>query len=127
MTFHDAIRLIKRGDVIEVRRQLESGLDPNFMNEIGTTMLMLSAIEGKTAIGSILIESGAEIDLENKMQDTALSLAAWYSHPKFVSLLLERGASVKRIREAGSLDSFLAWVEEHCEMTSEQLRNLRNA
>ncbi len=126
MTFLDAIQLIKKGDVIEVRHALESGLDPNFSNERGTTVLMLSAIEGKTSIGGLLIDNGADIDRENSMRDTALSLAAWFAHPKFVKLLLERGASVEGIRKNGRIDSFIEWVEAHCGMTSEQLSQLLN-
>src|SRR5450631_4495353 len=105
MTFLEAIRLIKKGDLLELRHALDGGLDPNYSNEIGTTLLMLAAMEGNSAAGGILIDKGAELDRENSHHDSALSLAAWFAHPKFVRLLLVRGASVDRIRDRGSLDS----------------------
>lgn len=125
MTFLEAIRLIKTGDVIELRRSLDGGLDPNYTNEIGTTILMLAAMEGNTALGGLLIDKGAELDRENNMRQSALPLAAWFKHPKFVRMLLDRGVSLDRIRDTGSLDSFLGWVENYCGMTSEQISKLR--
>jgi ankyrin repeat protein len=119
------IRMIKMGDTIELRHALDGGLDANHSNEIGTTLLMLAAMEGNTAIGGLLIDRGAELDRENKMRDSALTLAAWFKHPKFVRLLLDRGVSLGRIRDSGSLDSFLGWVETNCGMTSEQISQLR--
>ena len=127
MTYLDAIRLIKRGDTVEVRTALDGGLDPNFSNEIGTTILMLAAMEGKTPIVGILIDHGAQLDRVNGMRDSALTLAAWFAYPKVVKLLLERGASLDHIRKSGSFDSFMQWVEMHCGMTTEQLSHLRSA
>ena len=85
MTFLEAIRPIKTGDVIELRRSLDGGLNPNYTNEIRTTLLMLAAMEGNTALGGLLIDKGAELDRENKMQDSALTLAAWFKHPQIRS------------------------------------------
>jgi ankyrin repeat protein len=126
VNFIETIRLIKIGDTIELRHALDGGLDPNHSNEIGTTLLMLAAMEGNTAIGGLLIDRGAELDRVNKMRDSALTLAAWFKHPKFVRLLLDCGASLGHIRDGGSLDSFLRWVEDYCGMTSEQTSQLRN-
>jgi hypothetical protein len=124
MAFLAAIRLIKTGDVIELRHALDGGLDPNYSNEIGTTLLMLAAIEGNAALGGLLIERGAELDRENNMRDSALTLAAGFKHPKFVRLLLDRGVCLDRIRDAGSLDSFIGWVQDYCGMTRDQIRQL---
>lgn len=125
MAFVEAIRLIKKGDVIELRHALDDGLDPNHSNDIGTTLLMLAAMEGSVAMGSLLIDMGAELDRENNMHDCALSLAARFVHPKFVRLLLERGASLDWIRDGALLASFLGWVEANCGMPSEKISQLR--
>ena len=117
--------MIKTGDLIELRHALDSGLDPNYSNEIGTTLLMLAAMEGNPATGGLLIDRGAELDRENAHHNTALTLAAWFTHPKFVRLLLDRGVSLVRLRDQGSIDSFLDWVEANCGMTSEQIDSLR--
>jgi ankyrin repeat protein len=125
MVFLEVIRLIKKGDVFELRHALEDGLNPNHSNEIGTTLLMLAAMEGNTATGGLLIDRGAELDRENDRHDSALTLAAWFRHPKFVRMLLDRGASLDRIRDNGSLDSFFRWVEKYCGVTTERINDLR--
>jgi ankyrin repeat protein len=127
VVFIEAIRLIKRGDVFALRHALDSGLDPNHSNEIGTTLLMLAAMEGNTAMCHLLIDRGADLDKENEHRDSALLFAALFKHPKFVRILLDRGASLDRIRQSGSLDSFFTWVETYCGMTSEQISRLRGA
>jgi ankyrin repeat protein len=93
MTFDDAHRLIKKGDVIGLRRALDEGLSPNLANRFSWTLLMLSAIEGHTRIGELLIARGADLDKTNRVGETALSLAAHKGHLRFVRLLLSAGTT----------------------------------
>jgi ankyrin repeat protein len=125
MTFIEAIRMIKRGDLLRVRHELDAGLDPNLSNEFDSTILMLAAIEGNTAIGRLLIERGAELDRENKLHDNAISLAAMLGHAAFVKLLLDCGASLEQLQKRGSLESFLSWAETYCAVTSAQMDKMR--
>ena len=60
MTFDEATRVIKRGDTVHLRKELEEGLAPNLSNHYAWTLLMLAAMEGDTSIGRLLIEKGAE-------------------------------------------------------------------
>src|SRR5580692_11519327 len=89
MTFDEASKLIKKGDIIRLRKELQDGLSPNLANQYSWTLLMIAALEGNTSIGSLLIESGAELDSRNKSHATALSWAAHTGHSSFVSPLLE--------------------------------------
>lgn len=125
MTFEEAIRLIKKGDAISLRHALDEGLDPNTSNHLNSTILMLAAMEGNTAMGRLLIGRGADVNRENNLRDTALTLAAMLGHAAFVKLLLDSGASTERIRERGALDSFLDWVERYCKVSDAEMRNLR--
>ena len=84
MTFDEATRVIKRGDTVHLRKELEEGLGPNLSNHYAWTLLMLAAMEGDTSIGRLLIEKGADLDRRNNHRDTALSLAAHTGHPSFV-------------------------------------------
>src|SRR5580700_10727660 len=95
MTFDEASKLVKKGDIIRLRKELQDGLNPNMVNQYSWTLLMIAALEGNTSIGSLLIESGAELDRRNQFHDTALSLAALTGHPSFVGLLLSSGASLE--------------------------------
>jgi ankyrin repeat protein len=93
MTFEDAHRRIRRGDLIALRNALDAGLDPNLANQFSWTLLMLAASEGNTQIGEMLFAKGAEVERQNNFGETALSLAAHKGHERFVDWLLRIGAT----------------------------------
>ena len=61
MTFDEAIKIIKRGDIVHLRKELEEGLSPSLCNQHSWTLLMIAAMEGNTSIGRLLIEKGADL------------------------------------------------------------------
>lgn len=93
MTFEQAHRLIKRGQVAALEKAIPSRIDPNASNRFGWTLLMLAALEGNTRIGSFLLERGADVGPLNNFGESALSLAAHKGHLPFVKLLKAHGAS----------------------------------
>ena len=93
MTFDDAHRLIKKGDIAGIRRAIDGGLDVNLLNRFSWSLLMLAASEGNVGLGRLLISRGASIEQTNDAGETALSLAAQQGHSRFVQLLLRAGAS----------------------------------
>ena len=93
MTFDEAHRCIKRGDLASLNRALDDGLDPNLANRFAWTLLMLVAMEGSTRIAEALFAKGAKINATNDFGDTALSLAAHAGHVKLARWLLSVGAS----------------------------------
>lgn len=123
MTFDDASKLIKKGDIISLRKELRDGLSPNLTNQYSWTLLMSAALEGNTSIGSLLVESGAELDTRNKFRDTALSLAAHSGHPSFVHLLLTSGASLECHPCGDTFDDWLNWACRYGRC-SEKIREL---
>lgn len=76
MTFDEAHRCIKRGDIVSLREAIDRGLDSNLSNRFSWTLLMLAALHRNTAIGRILVLRGANIDAINDFGETALSIAA---------------------------------------------------
>jgi len=110
MTFDEASKLIKNGDIIHLRKELQYGLSPNMANQYSWTLLMIAALEGNTSIGSLLIASGAELDRRNKFHETALSLAAHSGHSSFVGLLLTGGASLECHPSGNTFDAWLNWA-----------------
>jgi ankyrin repeat protein len=92
MTFDEIHRLIKKGDVVGLRHELDAGVSPNLCNHFAWTLLMLASLEGNTSAGRLLISRGAERDVANDFGETALSLAAQKGHAPFVRLMLESGA-----------------------------------
>jgi ankyrin repeat protein len=97
MIFEEIHHLIKHGNVIALRRELDNGLDPNLSNKLSWSLLMLVALEGNTQLGELLISRGADINRRNKFGDTALSLAAHKGFLSFMQLLLDRGASSRGV------------------------------
>ncbi len=93
MTFDNAHKLIKKGDVLALRRELDSGVSPDLSNQFSWTLLMLAAIEGNTTMGELLVSRGANVNRTNSFGETALSLAAHGGHVPFIHLLLTNGAS----------------------------------
>jgi uncharacterized protein len=110
MTFDEASKLIKKGDIVPLREVLHDGLSANLANQYGWTLLMVAALEGNTSIGSLLIENGAELDRRNNFQDTPLSLAAHTGHPSFVGLLINAGASLECHPFGNTFDVWLNWA-----------------
>jgi ankyrin repeat protein len=111
MDFDGLSKAIKKGDVVRVRRYLDSGGDADLSHKFGCTLLMCAAFEGNTAVGTELIRHGAQLNLLDKQGWTALSHAAHKRHPGFVELLCKSGASL----DAGGspFESFLDWTSEY--------------
>lgn len=125
MDFNEVEKAIKRGDVIRIRRFLDSGGDANLSNRFGWTLLMLAALEGNTAIGRILVEYSAQLDQRNKFGDTALSLATHTGHPGFVELLISSGASLYGHPFGSSYETFLDWAARYGTGTAEAMVKIK--
>ena len=108
MTFDDAHKLIKKGDVLALRRELDSGMSPDLSNQFSWTLLMLAAMEGNAAMGDLLVSRGANVNETNDFGETALSLAAHGGHLPFVRLLLTRGACTDCRPHGTTLEGWLS-------------------
>lgn len=125
MTFDEVNRVIKKGDLSRLRRELDGGLSPNLCNQYSWTLLMLAAIKGNTSIGGLLIEKGAQLDTRNNHRGTALSLAAHSGHPSFVRLLLASGASLECYPFGSNLEVWLDWLGEYSTCPPKELKRIR--
>lgn len=90
----DARQSIQLDDVSGVRDDLRRGLDVNFIDEDGNSLLMLAAKEGSTKSAAALLSAGARIHPNNAVGDNALLLATFWGHEGIVDLLLARQASL---------------------------------
>jgi uncharacterized protein len=107
MSFEELHRLIKNGDLVSLRQQLDEGSSTNTSNRHSWNLLMLAALEGNTSIGDLLISRGAPINSMNDLGETPLSLAAHKGHAPFVQLLLSHGASKDCRPHGHSLEDWL--------------------
>ncbi|HZC27229.1 MAG TPA: ankyrin repeat domain-containing protein [Actinopolymorphaceae bacterium] len=86
-----------------VRVLLDSGADPNVLDESGANALHHAAAADDLASAEALIEAGADLDLRDR--EHASSPVLWaenFHHREMVQLLLRRGARVN-LQEAGKL------------------------
>src|SRR4051794_5648099 len=85
--FDELHRRIKSGDLIELRSQLDAGLDPNLKNRFGWTLLMVTALKGRMDLLELLISRGADPRAKNQFGDSAESLARHQKHERAADFL----------------------------------------
>jgi ankyrin repeat protein len=94
------------GDKEKVIELLEDGEDPNKMNEIGDSALLLAVANEQLEIIPILLEQGADPNLQDESSWTALMSAVMTENPEIGKLLLESGANpnLKDENEMSAID-----------------------
>lgn len=90
----DTLQAIKLDDAEGVMEGLQRGLDVNFVDEDGNSLLMLAARDGSTQSAATLINAGAKTYLSNAYGDDALLLATFGGHEAIVDMLLAKRASL---------------------------------
>lgn len=90
----DTIQSINVGDIRGIQDGIRRGLDVNFADATGTTMLMFAARSGNSESVELLIKAGARVYPNNVFGDTALLIATYGGHEKIVDMLLSKGASI---------------------------------
>jgi len=83
----------RKGDLKEVRRQLDWGVDVNSKTfRMRLTALHRAAGNGHADIVELLLEKGADVNIRNEGGSTPLHWAARNGHTKVMKILLENGA-----------------------------------
>lgn len=88
-----ALYVALRGQSLSVAQELAAApkLDPNAVNAVGETPLMMAALRGQVPIMETLIARGAAV---HKDGWAPIHYAASSEEPKAVALLLDRGAPI---------------------------------
>lgn len=102
----DFAGLLRRGNVTELTRALDSGVPVNARDAQGNTPLMLAAIYAEAPAVKLLLSRGAEVNVTNCDGVTPLMRAA--TDAEKVRLLLERGAEVNARAASGNTALMLA-------------------
>jgi ankyrin repeat protein len=121
MTHDEAHRLIKKGDIVSLRHEIDGGMSPDLSNRFSWTLLMLAALEGNTAVGELLISRGADINKTNDFGETALSLAAHGGHTEFIRVLLDHGSSTDCRPHGATLEN---WMEVASGLPKDKIRSI---
>ena len=81
------IRAISSGNVQQVQRLIQSGVNVNIATLSGKTPLMLAAFTGYADIVQLLINAGAETQARDREGNTALSIAERKGYTRITALL----------------------------------------
>jgi hypothetical protein len=81
---------------------LARGVDVNYANQSGVTALMLTAVEGDTALMTTLLKQGAKVDAQNVNGSTPLVYAAGAGQRAAVEMLLRAHADPNLRNKAGT-------------------------
>jgi ankyrin repeat protein len=91
----DLHRAVVKGDLLELRRLLNDGLDPNLQDATGMTPLHFAAQEWHPDLAQTLLEGGARVDVQAHSGNTALFDAVYNSRGRgeVIEVLLTHGAN----------------------------------
>lgn len=109
-------RAAAAGDVNEVKRLLDRGININAREEEQETPLMYAAAEGKTEVVELLIARGADINALSVNGETALARAVGRRSLETVALLLDRGADIEKAASGGGTPLMYAAGNSDLEM-----------
>ena len=84
----------EEGDVEEIERQLESGVDVNAYSQPHGTPLSVAAYNGRVNVVELLLKKHAEVNGYYGRRETALHSAAERGHEVIVRSLLKQGANM---------------------------------
>ncbi|XP_072024612.1 LOW QUALITY PROTEIN: protein phosphatase 1 regulatory inhibitor subunit 16B-like [Amphiura filiformis] len=92
-----------RGDLDEVRKLLENGVDPNIGNEDGLTALHQCCIDNNEAMMKVLVEHGADVNVTDRELWTPLHAASTCGHVNLAQYLISKGAALLAINSDGNM------------------------
>jgi hypothetical protein len=85
---------VESGNVEQLRKWLDDGLDPDFIADRIGTGLMIAAWRGDIPMMELLVERGADVNKSNELGEQALMHASWRGQAAAVKWLLAKGARI---------------------------------
>ena len=94
MNLDDFVQAAFKGDIKQIRRGINSGIDVNSVANNGMSLLMISIWHhDNLPMVQYLLEMGADINYRQPSTGwNALTYAALHGHPKILTCLIEHGA-----------------------------------
>lgn len=92
-----------RGDLQEVERLLDGGVNPDSHNEDGLTPLHQCAIDNNERIVRLLLRFGADVNAKDTEQWTPLHAAACCGYIEIVRLLIDHNADLLAVNADGNM------------------------
>ncbi len=104
---NELLKMVKRGDIIEIQRLVQAKVGLNEEDSQGWTPLFMAAGKGDVRALDVLIEAGADVNHGSETGFTPLFSAVVSGHPKAVKVLLDAGASAGIKVDGKSLTKYI--------------------
>lgn len=101
-----------RGDIVEVNRCLDAGINVNVQNLAGRTALHNAAEDDHVDCLRYLIEKGADIEMEDRNIHTALLVSAMNGSCECLVYLVSKGANIQALGHKNYSALHLATLHE---------------
>ncbi|MCK5665024.1 MAG: ankyrin repeat domain-containing protein, partial [Thiotrichaceae bacterium] len=103
----------QKGDLIQVKKLMESNTNMNAIDEFGRTALMDAALNNKQDVTNYLIDKGANPNITDRYGDTALHLAAKNGYLNIIRALGQSIADLNLPDKNGNSPLMLAIIGSH--------------
>ena len=97
---HPIFKEIKNGNLNEVQRMINNGLDINYRNNINETLLNYAVANNQEEIVQFLLDNHADVEIPSNAQPPIVS-AAHNRNLYLIKLLLKYGANINSIERYG--------------------------
>lgn len=106
----DALKAVQLDNASALSEQLKRGLDVNYADSTGYSLLMLAARTGSKNSVNLLLANGAKVYQRNMYGDDALLLATFAGREDIVDLLLAKGAVAEANRDGWTPLHYAAFI-----------------
>lgn len=113
----DWMVVVKRGDIVAVKKYYWSRVNVNVCGKDGWSALMWSSMLGHTEVARFLLSKGADARATNNEGSNAMMLAAMNGRVDAVRVLLKAGCPPDKANEYGATALMLAAMGGHEETT----------
>lgn len=110
------LEAVKRGDVNEVTRFIEEGVDINLTNDLGGTAVHIASGSENIKMVELLLNHGAAVDGVREHVVTPLQCAAMDGNVKMAEYLISRGAFVNKRSQEGYTPIYRAALNGNLKM-----------
>ena len=93
----DIFAAVSSGDLLLVKKLLDSGVDIDVQDSKDYTPLLLALRDYHPKIAEYLIRNGANLELQNDNDSTPLAIASFRGYLDIVELLIDSGANVNAV------------------------------
>lgn len=124
--FPVSLLAIERGDLVTANKCFDQGIDVNWTNSNGDSLLLIAAQHGHKDIVTLLLNRGANVAYQNPYGENVLFVAAKFGHTDIVKLLLDHGMLVDESNLYKESPLFIAAENGHLSVVNVLLSHKAN-